>query len=304
MRGQLNQTQERTAGLVNANAALEAEISEHRQIEAELKESEERFRQITAMTGEWILEQDTERRYIYSSSGVKGILGLKPEEVIGKYYYELFAPEDKAQITPGIIEAIGSFFHLDNRNKYKGGHEVFTESSGSPILDLETKLLKWRGIYHDITERKHFEDTLRLRDCAIEASSVGIIISDANQPGRPIIHANAGHNHPLLLRQGEKTCKDLDAEGLILGVKNEVIFEEKSLSLEKGDMVLLYTDGITEARNKEGEFFGVERLTDLFVAHRESTPQCVIDMVVKELRDFCQSSSFNDDISMVVLKIT
>jgi PAS domain S-box-containing protein len=524
--------QERTAELVNANAALEAEISEHRRTEAELRESEERFRQITAMTGEWIWEQDTEGCYIYSSSGVKSILGLKPEQVIGKYYYELFAPEDKAQITPGIIETTRSFFRLVNRYKHKDGHEVFTESSGTPIFDAETKLLKWRGIDHDITERKHFEDALRLRDCAIEASSVGIIISDANQPGRPIIYsnsafirmtgysreevigrnarflqgpdtdpkaieeirlalreerhchitlknyrkdgaffwnellispvryekgklthfigiqtdvtrlrraeeerhemeiarqiqisllpmgplqiegaliagycqpaahvggdyfdyfcaqnvadiviadvsghsigaalimaetrstlkvethrtlqekaglilgaadilhvlnnylyedlnradlfitmfymkyhvatrqllyANAGHNHPLLLRQGEKTCKELDAEGLILGVKNEVIFEEKSLSLDKGDMVLLYTDGITEARNKEGEFFGVARLTDLFVAHSESSPQCVIDMVVKELRDFCQSRSFNDDISMVVLKIT
>ncbi len=524
--------QERTAELVNANAALEAEISEHRRTEAELRESEERFRQITAMTGEWIWEQDTEGCYIYSSLGVKSILGLKPEQVIGKYYYELFAPEDKAQITPGIIETTRSFFRLVNRYKHKDGHEVFTESSGTPIFNAETKLLKWRGIDHDITERKHFEDALRLRDCAIEASSVGIIISDANQTGRPIIYANsafirmtgynreevigrnarflqgpdtdpkaieeirlalreerhchitlknyrkdgaffwnellispvryekgklthfigiqtdvtrlrraeeerhemeiarqiqisllpmaplqiegaliagycqpaahvggdyfdyfcaqnvadiviadvsghsigaalimaetrsilkvethrtlqekadlifgaadilhvlnnhlyedlnradlfitmfymkyhvatrqllyanAGHNHPLLLRQGEKTCKELDAEGLILGVKNEVIFEEKSLSLEKGDMVLLYTDGITEAQNKQGEFFGVERLTDLFVAHSESSPQCVIDMVVKELRDFCQSSSFNDDISMVVLKIT
>ena len=69
-------------------------------------------------------------------------------------------------------------------------------------------------------------------------------------------------------------------------------------------MVLLYTDGITEARNKENEFFGVSRLRDLFVAHRDSSPQGVIDHVVEDLRNFCQSSSYEDDISMVVLKIT
>lgn len=121
---------------------------------------------------------------------------------------------------------------------------------------------------------------------------------------RQLLYANGGHNYSLLLRHGAKDCEELDAEGLILGVKYEVIFEEKCLFLEKGDLVLLYTDGITEAQNQDGEFFGVAQLADLFVAHRYSPPQDIIDTVVKSLRNFCQSNSFTDDISVVVLKIT
>jgi sigma-B regulation protein RsbU (phosphoserine phosphatase) len=67
--------------------------------------------------------------------------------------------------------------------------------------------------------------------------------------------------------------------------------------------VLLYTDGITEARNKQGEFFGEHRLCDLLVAHAQAAPQELIRIVVHELETFCQSRSFDDDISLVVLKI-
>ncbi|MEN8259565.1 MAG: SpoIIE family protein phosphatase, partial [Pseudomonadota bacterium] len=121
---------------------------------------------------------------------------------------------------------------------------------------------------------------------------------------RQLFYASAGHNRPLLLCDGEDICRDLDVDGLILGVKKEVQFEEKSLFLKKGDVVLLYTDGIPEAENKAGEFFGIPRLKELFVAHRDTSPQDIIDVVIKALREFCQSPTFRDDISMVVLKIT
>jgi sigma-B regulation protein RsbU (phosphoserine phosphatase) len=100
-------------------------------------------------------------------------------------------------------------------------------------------------------------------------------------------YANAGHNRPLLLRHG--TCTELDAEGLVLGVDKGAVFEEKRLFLEKGDAVLLYTDGITEAQDKDGRLFGPVRLSDLFADHAEIPPQGIIESVIKELESFCQA---------------
>ncbi|MEN8261673.1 MAG: SpoIIE family protein phosphatase, partial [Pseudomonadota bacterium] len=117
-------------------------------------------------------------------------------------------------------------------------------------------------------------------------------------------YANAGHNRALLLRHGETKCGQLDADGLILGVNKDVTFEEKTVHLEKGDLVLLYTDGITEAQNKKGEFFGAARLCRLFAAQGNHSAQSIIDHVIEDLKVFCQSSAFNDDVSMVVLKIS
>jgi PAS domain S-box-containing protein len=121
---------------------------------------------------------------------------------------------------------------------------------------------------------------------------------------RQLRYANAGHNRPLLLPAGEAVCQELDADGLVFGVSREVAFEEKNTVLQKGDLVLLYTDGITEAQNPEGEFFGIDRLCRIFAAQGANTPQEIIDNIVEELRIFRRGNSFADDISVVVLKIT
>jgi sigma-B regulation protein RsbU (phosphoserine phosphatase) len=119
---------------------------------------------------------------------------------------------------------------------------------------------------------------------------------------RRMVYANAGHNCPLLLRRGERDCVELDADGIILGVMKGVAFEEKPLDLEPGDVVLLYTDGVTEARNPKGEFFGVPRLCELVAAHAEAAPEELIGLIVGEVGRFRQSRSFEDDLSLVVLK--
>jgi serine phosphatase RsbU (regulator of sigma subunit) len=98
-------------------------------------------------------------------------------------------------------------------------------------------------------------------------------------------------------------CRELDADGLVFGVSRNVAFEEKSTVLQGGDLVLLYTDGITEAQNPQGEFFGTDRLCRVFAAQGANTPQEIIDAIVEELRIFRHGRFFADDISMVVLKV-
>nr|BAL55373.1 signal transduction protein [uncultured Gammaproteobacteria bacterium] len=518
-------------GELQLAVAMIEDITESKRAEMALRESESRFRQIADMAGEWIWEQDGEGRYLYSSAAVSEILGYRPEEIIGKYYYELFTPEDRRRIEPTAKTLVkdGAFRAIINRYQHKDGHEVFTESSGAPILDKRGKVIKWRGVDRDVTERKRFEDALRLRDRAIEASSVGILITDALKPDNPIIYANpaflritgysleellgknprflqgpetdseaiaeiraalkegrdchltlknyrkdgtpfwnellispvrdengklthfvgvqtdvtelrrveeqrheleiakqiqlsllpraplraegiwvagfclpafhvggdyfdyfstqdtvdiviadvsghsvgaamimaetrstlkmethrrlkekmgstdkaaetlavlndllfedlnradlfitmfyaqyhpttrqltyanAGHNCPMLLHQGKSL--ELDTEGLVLGVKKGVTFEQKRLVLERGDVLLLYTDGVTEAQNQAGEFFGTSRLWEVFTAHAQESPQSIIDAILCQLEAFCQSKSFHDDISLVVLKV-
>lgn len=117
-----------------------------------------------------------------------------------------------------------------------------------------------------------------------------------------LIHANAGHLSPLLLRQGQP-CVPLDASGIVLGVKTEVSFEEHTATLQSGDMLFLYTDGIIEAENKEGEFFGVRRICNLLETYHNAEPQEIITAVIEQLQIFCRSKIFEDDVTMVAMKI-
>jgi sigma-B regulation protein RsbU (phosphoserine phosphatase) len=120
---------------------------------------------------------------------------------------------------------------------------------------------------------------------------------------RILKYANAGHNWALLLRRGEASCAPLDAEGLVLGVRRGVEFEERSVSLAIGDKLLLYTDGITETQNVEGTFFGMERLCGLFVAYREMSPEATIEKLLADVRAFRGDAPLHDDISMVILRV-
>jgi phosphoserine phosphatase RsbU/P len=116
-------------------------------------------------------------------------------------------------------------------------------------------------------------------------------------------YANAGHNNALLLQAGDTTCTPLDAEGLVLGVQQDVAFEERSLKLAVGDRLLLYTDGMTEAENQRGEFFGVDRLCSLFSAYRTLPAEALLERLLSDVRAFCGETPIRDDVSMAVLQV-
>ncbi len=120
---------------------------------------------------------------------------------------------------------------------------------------------------------------------------------------RQLSYTNAGHNNPLLWRHSEQQLEHLDAEGLIFGIRQKVDFEQKHTQLQARDLLLLYTDGIIEAENNLGEFFGLERLGKLLQESEEMTPQEIIDKILDQVRIYTGMRHFNDDITLVVMKV-
>lgn len=118
-----------------------------------------------------------------------------------------------------------------------------------------------------------------------------------------LCYSNAGHNNPLLWRERQQRIDLLDAEGLIFGIRQNVDFEQKSVELEAGDILLLYTDGIIEAEDNNNEFFGVERLGKLLQECGDHSPQEIIDRIMGQVRIFTGLRHFQDDITLVVMKV-
>jgi len=116
-------------------------------------------------------------------------------------------------------------------------------------------------------------------------------------------YANAGHNKPLIHRLGEQSCMELDAEGLILGIKPSIIFEEKSINLQTGDTLLFYTDGIPEAANRAGEFMGTGQVCNHLTEQSMLSADAIADSFHNLVVEFSESEILQDDISMVVMKI-
>jgi sigma-B regulation protein RsbU (phosphoserine phosphatase) len=120
---------------------------------------------------------------------------------------------------------------------------------------------------------------------------------------RTLTYSNAGHTLPLLVHMHGGHCRELDAEGLILGVSKGVQFEEKQIKLHAGDLLVLHTDGIIESEDSVGELFGIDRLCAIVQARRSEPPQAIIDAVLQEVSLFRGTTPQEDDVTMIVMKV-
>jgi len=123
-----------------------------------------------------------------------------------------------------------------------------------------------------------------------------------NNAQKRLTYASAGHCRPILHRGESGKCELLDADGLILGIHEQVNFEERETRFNPGDLLLLYTDGLTEAANSEGELFGEDRLCNMVKEANDLAPQELIDHVLNQVRIFTGLRHFDDDVSLVVMR--
>jgi serine phosphatase RsbU (regulator of sigma subunit)/pSer/pThr/pTyr-binding forkhead associated (FHA) protein len=112
---------------------------------------------------------------------------------------------------------------------------------------------------------------------------------------------NAGHPYPLLRRAESKKVIQLDQNsGLPLGVHEAMAYEQFTVALEPGDLVLLYTDGVCEAMNRKGDIYTVARLSQAALK-AGAEPKHVIRAVLNDVRNFAEGQPFHDDVCLVSL---
>ncbi len=116
-----------------------------------------------------------------------------------------------------------------------------------------------------------------------------------------LVYANAGHNYPVLVR-ADGEVRELAEGGLVLGIVPGTCYEDGRTSLGPGDVLFLYTDGITEAMDNLEEEFGVDRLH----AHLRDNVHCcaseIVDGVLREVRQFVRGLELGDDVTMLVVR--
>jgi sigma-B regulation protein RsbU (phosphoserine phosphatase) len=114
-----------------------------------------------------------------------------------------------------------------------------------------------------------------------------------------LTYSNAGHNPPFLIG---RTVRRLTAGGLILGAFNGAKFEEETVQLNPDDLLVVFSDGVTEALNADGVEFGEERLLACVTGHRNLAPASLLRCVLDTVHDFTGKASQNDDLTVMVLR--
>jgi serine phosphatase RsbU (regulator of sigma subunit)/CRP-like cAMP-binding protein len=119
---------------------------------------------------------------------------------------------------------------------------------------------------------------------------------------RRVTYVNAGHNPPIVLRAASHRLERLGQHGLALGVDPDLQWKSHELELEDKDLVVLYTDGVTEAFNARDQIFGERRLARIVTASSDENSSGVVRAIDHGVRKFIGPLPLADDITVVVLK--
>jgi sigma-B regulation protein RsbU (phosphoserine phosphatase) len=113
---------------------------------------------------------------------------------------------------------------------------------------------------------------------------------------------NAGHNYPLLFRHDGTLETLAQTHGLPLGISEEQVYQAGEARLEKGDFLVLFTDGINEATSINGDFYGDDRLEKLIVDKCKGlTPRRITETIMEDVTGFAMTPEKSDDITLMVL---
>ena len=114
----------------------------------------------------------------------------------------------------------------------------------------------------------------------------------------------AGHDPAILYDPKTRSFEALEGQGIALGVEESWVYtENKKVDLSKGQIIVLATDGVWEAQNVAGEMFGKDRIYELIRANSALSAKGILNILMDMLHRFTRGKNFEDDVTLVVIKI-
>ena len=147
----------------------------------------------------------------------------------------------------------------------------------------------------------------RVNECLFQYATasqfVTVFLGILDPQAGTLLYSNAGHNPPILLSSAQpELVRQLKQTGLPLGMVEEVRWQMQRVQLVAGDVLILYTDGITEAENVHHEFYELKRLIEVAGANRNSAALALRDTILTSVHEFAAGAPQVDDIALMVLR--
>ncbi len=142
----------------------------------------------------------------------------------------------------------------------------------------------------------------RLKGDTQASRYITMFIGVINPEDSTLTYSNAGHNYPLLLRKGSDEFIHLKTGGFPLGLVEDYSYEEETLRLDEGDLLVLYTDGLIEAQSADGEMFQLSRLEKLVLHTRDKKLHEMAEEIYETALRFHGAETLEDDFTFVAIK--
>lgn len=210
-----------------------------------------------------------------------------PAIEVGGDFFDVFVKRqrEKEQLVLSVADASG-----------KGVHACFYS------LSLRNMLRTYTKEYDDIAHAMLKANNLFRQDTAESGMFVTVLMGVYDHESGNFNYYSCGHN-PGLIRREDGTVERLDHPGIAMGVSEVEEAHTNSVQLNKGDTLVLYTDGITEAHDEEFRQYGEERLTDCLAKEGGESPAEIIERLVSDVTAFAGKAPQHDDITLLVMKV-
>lgn len=217
---------------------------------------------------------------------------------------------DTAVFCEPAMEAGGDYYDIIRIDEHKASVAIGDVSGKGIRAAFYMTFIK--GVIHSLSNillspRSLLTQANRLfNNNATRGTFITMIYGVLDSQKNTFTYVRAGHN-PLMHKKANGEIKWLQPKGLALGMAGDDKFkmecEEVTLQLEKGDVLVLYTDGVTEAQNRNGEFYGEERLYQILKNERSKMSSELLNLIVNDVRAFYGETTQYDDMTLVVIKV-
>lgn len=209
-----------------------------------------------------------------------------PARLIGGDYYDFhLLPNGKLRIVIGDVMGKGipaAMLMILTRGAFRSAAES-TQGPGETVTAMNN------AMYDDLRKLGSF---------------VTLFCADWDPERQTLTYANAGHNTPFIVRSNKSVVDIPKIKGVMLGGLPDQEYPENSIELKEDDFVFLYTDGIIEAQNINGDMYRIERLRDVILENSRRDVNEIETAVIQSIEAFVGDIPQRDDITMVILKIS
>ncbi|MBD3299215.1 MAG: SpoIIE family protein phosphatase, partial [candidate division Zixibacteria bacterium] len=207
----------------------------------------------------------------------------QPSRQVGGDYYDFF-PQSDGSLGMVVADISG-----------KGVGAALLVSQLQAILKAEVRT---RGSLHTMITKTN----ALITESTAPDRFATLVYAEFDPDTLELKYCNAGHNYPIIVR-ADGQIETLETGGLLLGVSGHAQYQTDQKTLGPGDLVLFYTDGLSEINDPQGNEFGEKRLTEFLTKNRHLSVEDLKNRLVREVSQFALGEIGFDDLTLVILKI-
>jgi len=170
------------------------------------------------------------------------------------------------------------------------------------FMALSRIVVRVNALWHHDPAKVIYDSNNTITQDSKSGMFVTLFFGLLNEKTRSLTYVNAGHNPPIVFRSRDGAVEKLAPTGIALGALENAEYKSQNINIEKSDIVVMFTDGVTEAINSRQEMFGEKRLIEIIEKNSHLSAQALLQKILSGVESFARDMPQADDITLLIIK--